>query len=208
MTALAMRPLDALSVTALALSLTGCVLGGKQQAAKNVPPAPAPTVAPAPPPPPPAPLSIPQTHAELPTPQPVNPDALATQAVEAPATVAPSKPRGRPSPSAAKPVEAAAPAAAPTAPPPEPERGPIQEIVQPSDQAKLQNDAESRKREVRQRLEQNPKTKLTRQQRNLVDRIEGFLKVSEEAEKRGDMRKAYELAERAAVLARELPGGK
>ena len=44
-------------------------------------------------------------------------------------------------------------------------------------------------------------------QRNTVERIRAFVKDSDEAEKRGDMREADALAERAVILMRELQSG-
>src|ERR1051325_4783810 len=63
-------------VIAMAVSLGAC-LPGKQKTAKAAPAPPKP-VAPAPPPAPPPNLSAPQTNVELPPPQPVPAEALAS----------------------------------------------------------------------------------------------------------------------------------
>ena len=97
-----MKQAEAILAAAIAISLAGCVLRGRQPQAKAIPVIPAPAVEAAPPPPQ-AKLSIPQTNAELPPPQPVNLDAL-TQAPPpeepppaAPAAARPSR-RSTPAP--------------------------------------------------------------------------------------------------------------
>ncbi len=53
-------------------------------------------------------------------------------------------------------------------------------------------------------LEATQSRRLNRHQQQVVKSIESFLQLSDQAEKRGDMRQANELAARALVLAREL----
>jgi len=192
----------AILIAAFSLWLCGCVIGSKRQIAKATPPAPQP-VAPTVPQAPPAPLSIPQTQVELPAPQPIDPAALATsQPAEAP----PETPAKARPPRRAPPARSAEPAAA--TPPPvetaEPERPPIQDILPAETQKKLQESAQSHKRDVAQLLQQAQSRRLTRQQVGLVKRIEQFVKLSDGAEQSGNMREADEFAERALVLAREL----
>jgi hypothetical protein len=69
---------------------------------------------------------------------------------------------------------------------------------------RMQEEAGARKREVRQIVTSIDRHRLNRQQRGLFDRIQSFLKQSDDAESRGEMRQASELAQRALVLAREL----
>ena len=209
-----MKPMEWMLVGVLVLACAGCVAHGKQQAkASAAPPTPAPTAAPAPPPPRPQPLSIPQTDARLPEPQPISAEALATiRRVEPPVEPA-SEPRParsskgtvagppRPEPPAA---QAQTPAAAAPA---ESERGPVQEIVSPAEAQKMKESAAARKAEVRKTLEQVQAHALTPEQSNQVKRIQSFLQLSDDAEKRSDMRQADALAERALVLARELQSG-
>lgn len=197
-----MKRVAAILIAAFSLWLCGCVIGSKRQIAKATPPAPQP-VAPTVPQAPPAPLSIPQTQVELPAPQPIDPAALATsQPAEAP----PETPAKARPPRRAPPARSAEPAAA--TPPPvetaEPERPPIQDILPAETQKKLQESAQSHKRDVAQLLQQAQSRRLTRQQVGLVKRIEQFVKLSDGAEQSGNMREADEFAERALVLAREL----
>jgi hypothetical protein len=207
----------------LALNLAGCVLRGKQQAKlPAVPPPPQPaaraqnTSAARP-----EPLSIPQTQAQLPPFQPVDPQALAT--VQPPAPPVETQPPKRPPrptvghvPAPAitrpEPPAAAATAATPvTAPPPAPveseARGQVQEILPPEELKHLQDSLAARKLEVHRVLDPALARKLNSQQAAAISRIQSFLQSSDEAEKRGDLRQADALGERAQILAREFQGG-
>lgn len=194
---------------ALVIGQAGCVLGGKPKAAPTPPP---PQPAPAPAATAPAraaeALSIPQTQIKLPPEQPLNLDALPQEPQAAPQENQPRPARAnRPRPSAPKPPEPAAPATITPAPPtPEP-RQPIQEVVPAAEQKRFQEQAQTRKREVRQWLDTAGRRRLTRHQQNTVERIQAFLKDSDDAEARGDMREADALAERAQILLRELQNG-
>jgi hypothetical protein len=83
----------------------------------------------------------------------------------------------------------------------------VQEILQPEELKRLQDSVASRKQEVHRVLDAALARKLTRQQAAAVSRIQSFLQQSEEAEKRGDLRQADALGERAQILAREFQGG-
>jgi len=202
----------------VAISMTGCWGGDKQASAKAVAPPPVPAVKPVARAPP-QPLSTPQTDVQLPPAQPVDPQALAVAPVpEEPAgtSTAPRAPRRtvgppaivqqRPEP-AAQPATTA-PAAATTAPPATEEtRPPIGEIVPPNEMKRLQDSADGRKREIKQLLDQARGRGLTRHEQSVISRIESFVKLSDQAEAKGDMREADALAERALVLAKDLTGG-
>jgi hypothetical protein len=191
-----MRPAEVILVAAMAISLAGCVTAGKPKPVAAVPAPPQPVVAA----PAPQPLSIPQTRVDLPAPQPVNPQALATAPpAEPPAPVQPK--------AAAAPVRRA-PAPQPKADPqPEPSRPPIQEILPAEVQKQLQASAQRHKAEIRTLLAQAQRRRLTAAERGAVARINQFVKLSDDAEKSGDMRSADELAERAHILAKELQSG-
>jgi hypothetical protein len=199
-----MKRVEAILAACMAISLTGCVLRGKTPAANAVPPPkPAAVAAPAPAPPP-QPLSVPQTSVQLPPAQPLTPEAIAsTQPPEEP-PAPPAVPRSTPRRS--PPTRAETTPQGPAAPivPPEPERPPIQEALPAAEMKRLQDEADAAKREIVHRIEQVQLHRLTRQQSSLVSRIRSFVKQSDDAEKRGDMRQASELAQRALVLARDL----
>ena len=197
--------------------MTGCVLRAKQQSKiNNPPPPPRPTAATTQATPPPGPLSIRQTQVDLPAAQPISPEALATTLPagpppedQRPARVPRRAPVAGPPKPEQVPVQAQTPAPAP-APPlaAEPERPPIQEILPPAELKRLQDSADARKREIRRALDQVGPQKLSTQQRDKVERIRSFLKLSDEAERRNDMKPAENLAEKAQTLVGELQSGR
>ncbi len=206
---------------ALALSLiaSGCITAAKPKPVAPAAPAPPTPVLPPAPAPPPEKLSIPQTRVELPAPQPLSAEALAaTRPPEEPVNATPP-PTTRPSrrnpnstastaPVRTETVGPTPPAAA-AAPPPTPEpRPPIQEILPAAETKRLQDQAANDKRIIRQRLEVASKGRQSKQEQRQMEQIQLYLKQSDDAEQQGDMRKAYELAERAMVLAQRLPGGR
>jgi hypothetical protein len=213
-----MRRTGILLIGATVISLAGCVLNGKKSTASAVTP-PAPPAVSSSAPPPRRSLSTPQTQVQLPPAQPVNPEALAAapqpeDQVEAPANPRPPR-RVGPSAIPAPPrnTEAAQtapqPAAAPAAAPPvEETRPPIGEIVPPSETRKLQDSADAHKREIKQLLDQARAKGLTKRQQTVVEHIESFVKMSDQAQGKGDMRNADALAERALVLAKDLQGAR
>jgi hypothetical protein len=185
--------------------LAGCTLGASKQAAVPPPPKPAAVQPPAPDPP----LSIPQTAVTLPSPQPVNPDAIpVVQAAQAPA---PPKTDTPPAPKVARRT-----AAGPPKPDPEPEadspptvaapeQAPIQPILNGDEQKRIQAAMEARKREIAEKLARAKEARrLSSHDQSLVERIQSFLAQCAQAEGRGDYSQADTLSERALVLAREL----
>jgi hypothetical protein len=190
----------------LAIAMTGCALGGKPKTAVPAVPVPAAAAVASPA----EPLSVPQTHVQLPPPQPLNPEALVAPPPQAP-------------PAVVSPVQTAAPTArrvpvvssAPPQPDPapavvvaEPARPSIQEVLPEGERSKLQNDAAASRKRVRAWLESTSARRLSGQPKLTRDRIQSFLKASDDAERRGDFREAVQLAERAEILMRELQGGR
>jgi hypothetical protein len=192
----------------MALSSAGCVLRGKQQANANpTPPTPAPAVKPAPAPRP-QPLSIAQTQAQLPPSQQISAEALATLQPQPPPVESPAEPQAprRPAGPVVSPARPETPPVQVQAPEAEP-RPTVQEIVAPVELKRLQESADGRKQEIRKVLEQAQARGLSSDQREIVKRVQSFVQLSDEAEKRGDMRQADALAERGQVLVRELQNG-
>lgn len=193
-------PLGLCVIGLLAAGLSGCTLtAGKKSA---VPPPPPPAVAPPAPEPP---LSVPQTSVVLPSPQPVNLDAIPP--IETAQKAAPEKtepaaapPRAarRPAPARQEPEpEADAPAAPP------PEQPQIQPIVSADEQKRIRSAIESRRREIGEWFNR-AKSHTSNHNQDLIDRINSFLNQSSQAERRGDYTQADVLSERALILAREL----
>jgi hypothetical protein len=185
--------------------LVGCTLGAAKQAAAPPPPKPAAVQQPAPEPQ----LSIPQTAVTLPSPQPVNPDAI-PQPVTAQVPV-PEKTDPPPAPRTSRRA-----AATPPKPDPEPEseappaaalteQAPIQPILSGNEQKRIEAAIEVRKRETLDKLDHN-KGRLSKHDQSIVERINSFLLQSDQAAKRGDYSQADALSERALILARTLPG--
>jgi len=205
---------------ALVFLLGGCVLKRTPKtvaAANTVTPKPMPA-APAPPPPSPEPLSIPQTNVTLPAPQPLTAEAQASaQLPEEAASPSPAssrkprKPGGTSGatnrsepprteaakPEAAKPEAAKPEPAGPAAPAPAPQ---IRALVSPEEEQQYKQRADETRRETAQRINHLRGQNLTE--------INNFLKQSQDAEKRGDMRAAYEFADKALTLVKVLTGGK
>jgi hypothetical protein len=189
----------------LAIAIAGCAKHGKSQTAAAVVPVPAaPAVAT-----PPEPLSVPQTHVQLPPPQPLNPEALVVPLPQAPApAVSPAQP--------AAPAVRRSPAVsgAPLKPDPapavvaEPARPSIQEVLPEAQRSKLRDDAAASRKRIRGWLDSTMAQTLTGQAKLTRDRIQSFLKASDDAERRGDLREAVQLAQRAEILIRELQGGR
>ena len=161
---------------------------------------------------------MPQTEVQLPPVQPVPENALdmvtATEVQPAPPppTRTSNKRRG-PTPStppvAAPPAEQATPPATPPAnatASPETERPDVHEVLPPNERIRLQNNADSQKRTVRTWLASSKGRKLDSTNNPTVQRIKSLLQTSDEAETKGDMREASELADHAVAYMRELQG--
>jgi hypothetical protein len=215
-----MKTAQAILVVVLAGTLAGCVVRAKQSA-NNTPPPPQPAAKTEPVAAQPQPLSIPQTQVELPPPQRVSAEATAAarppdEAVEpAAAPVARSTTGTRRStaatttPHTETPAPTTPPAANPPAAAAPPETNPrIQEIVSPTEQKRLQDLAEARKKDARQLLDQAGTRKLNRRETGLKRSIESFLKLCDQAEGKGDMRQAADYADRALTLAKDLQSGR
>lgn len=194
------------SLILLMVPLVGCVLGAKKQAAAPPPPKPAVVQPPAPE----QPLSIPQTAVNLPSPQPLNPDALPevpiAQQPPAPEKTAPPAVRTARHTPAAPPKTETEPDPEPESPPATvvPEQAPpIQPILSGDELKRIQGDIESRKKEIKEKLS-HVKGNLSKHDQDLLDRIQSFLAQCEEAAVRGDYTQANSLSERAYVLANEL----
>jgi len=190
----------------LAMTMAGCVLRGKPKAAIPAAPSPAaatePLVKPAV-----EPLSVPQTQVKLWPQQPLDPQALVVESPPqspppAAAAAQPSAPATRRPPAAAS---APKPDPLPVAPA-EPARPSIEEVL--PERSQLQEKVAASQKRIRAWLETTTAQRLTGQAKLTRDRIQSFLKASDEAERVGDLREAVQLAERAEILMRELQGGR
>ena len=212
----------AISLLAVMLALASCELGGKTAAAKT-PPVPTAVVAP-PPPAPPTPISSPQTEIQLPPEQPVSQEALATIQVapiepkppEAPQPEPPAKPttrRNAPAPQPKPETPAPAVADVPAPPPPavqapteEPSR--LQPVFTEEERRRILAEIEKRRGEIEGILHGVSQRRLSVSKRNVVTRIRSFMEVADDAARRGDLRSADSLWQRALILAQELASGR
>jgi len=194
------------SVILLILPLAACNLGMSKQATPPPPAAPAAVQPPVPDPQ----LSVPQTAVVLPSPQPVNPDAIpaAVPVAEVPApgkTEAPPVVHTTRRGAATQPKSDTDTEAEPPAAPVVQEQAPIQPILSGDEQKKLQDNIEGRKHEIEERLARAGHH-LSAHNRVLVERISSFLTQCTQAERRGEYSQADALSERALILAKELSG--
>jgi hypothetical protein len=143
---------------------------------------------------------------QLPRPQPLDPDSLATapSAAAPPAAVPP--PANKPAQTTRRPV--ATPPKPETPPPAETARPPIQEILRPDVQQQLRRSAQDHRSQALQLVAQAQRRSLSAAEQALVTRINQFVKSSSEAERNGELRSADDLAGRAHILAKELQSGK
>ncbi len=208
-----MKTAHATLIVAIAISLSGCITGGKPKV--TTPPAPQPAPAPQTPPPAaaPLPLSMPQTQVQLPPEQPLDPEALqpATPTAEVqPAPPTPTRATRKPKPApavTAPPPEPAAAVATPPASPPAEERGDVRQSISPAEQERLKNNADGQKRLIRSFFNSSRGRRMNANDPTVV-RIKALLQASDEKEEKGDMREASDLADRAMGFLRELQSGR
>jgi hypothetical protein len=197
-----MKRLKVILVAAMAIPLAGCLLIGKPKALP-APPAPPQPAAPATP----QELSIPQTQVYLPPRQVPKNEAFNTAQAPEPAPEVEPKP-APPQPHTPRAAPPQAPKPVVETPPSEPPRPPIQEILPPDEEKRLQHSAEGHRADTLALLAVARRRHLTARENQKVEDINQFLKQSEQAETGKDMRSADQLAERAHILAKELQGGR
>ena len=215
-----MRLLLAIPLLAACVGLASCELRGNTNAAKT-PPTPTATAAPPPVAAPQAPISSPQTEIQLPAAQPISAEALATIQT-APAQPKPPEPQPepatrpvtrRPAPAPApppKPTESAAPAEAQPALPPAPAEEPprLQPVYSEEEKRRILGEIEKRRGEIAGILRGINQRRLAAEKKSVIGRIHSFMDVADDAARRGDLRSADSLSQRAVILAQELASGR
>ena len=210
-----MRPVFHTTIVLLGLVLSACEM--KTPRAKTPPPPqpdsakaePAPESAPA------EPLSIPQTQVRLPSPQPIDPEALATPPVYVPAEQTQTskshrgskrqgpQPASAPSPGKPETVETAD-----VPPATETPRPPIGPVLSDEERRRMTDDINARLKNVDQMLGRISALHPTEAEKASVERILSFQKLSREAVERGEIQPASALADRAVLLAQEVLHGR
>ncbi len=214
-----MKLLLGIFLLAAAMVLSSCDTFAKSSASKTpATPKPAAAVAQTPPPAPPQPISTPQTEIQLPPAQPVSNEALATIQGPPPEPKAPEpvepEPTAKPAtrrPTAPRPAEATAPAATaetPAATPPAEERPRLQPVYTEEERRRILGEIERRRGEIEGILRGVNQSRVPSNQRGVIDSIHSFLSSCDDSAKRGDLRSAEALSERALILARELASGR
>ena len=211
-----MRPVLHTTIVLLALVLSACEM--KTPRAKTLPP-PQPDSAKAEPPQesaPTEPLSIPQTQVRLPSPQPIDPDALATPPVYVPAEQSQTskthhggnKRQGPQPASAASPGKPETTETADAPPATETSRPPIGPVLSDEERRRMTEDISSRLQEVEKMLGRIAALHPTDAEKASVEKIRSFHKLSHEALERGEIQQANALADRAVLLAQEVLHGR
>jgi len=155
------------------------------------------------------PISVPQTQVTLPSPQPIQAEALATVRPESQPSPEPANPAARP-PRSTPPrndrQQAIAPPqpAAPQTPAAQPSRVRIRPVESAAERKRLMTGISARKRQVQEILGKVRNRTLTEAQKSAVERIQAFLEQTDAALKDQDLQQADALSNRALVLSQVL----
>jgi len=188
------------------LTLPACSLRAGGTGSK--PPAAAPQPAPAAKPPVETaadlPISVPQTQVILPTPQPIQAEALAVK-VEPPPTTAPASQTAKPRPAPrSEPRQSTAQAPAGPQLPPAASRRRIRPVESPEERHRLTSEIAASQRQVHENLAKAKTRQLTDKEKSAVERIVAFLEQADVATKDQDLQQAAALSNRALVLSQDL----
>ena len=209
-----MRLIFKITIGLLALALSACEM--KLPRAKTTPP-PQPASAKEEPPQEPAPagpLSSPQTQVRLPSPQPIDPEAVVTPPVNVPAEPSQShqahrgnkrqgpQPATAPSPGKPETLETA------EAPPPtETQRPPIGPVLSDEERRRWTEEIYARLKDVDQMLSRIAALRLSDAEKSSQERIRSWQKLSRELAEHGEIQQASNLVDRAVLLAQEVLRG-
>lgn len=210
-----MRPVFKITVTLLALVLSACEM--KLPRAKTAPP-PQPVSPKAEPPQesaPAEPLSSPQTQVRLPSPQPIDPDAVVTPPVTVPAepsqthqTHRGTKRQGPQPASGTSPGKPETVETAEAPPATEPQRPPIGPVLSDEERRRWTEEIYARLKDVDQMLGRIAALRLSDAEKSSLERIRSFQKLSREAVEHGEIQQASALVDRAVLLAQEVLRGR
>jgi hypothetical protein len=207
-----MRLASKTTIGVAALLLCACEMKAPRAKTPTPPQTAAAKTEPPPEPVPSEPLSIPQTQVRLPSPQPLDPEAVVSPPPSTPAGTSAARTAGRPkkptppptaAPSKPEAVETAEAPAATEAPPRR-----IEPVLPDEQRRRLNEDIVSRLREVDQLLGRIAARTPSDKEKESVERIRSFKDLSFQALERGDTQQANGLADRALLLAKEMLRGR
>jgi hypothetical protein len=161
------------------------------------------------------PISVPQTQVTLPSPQPIQAEALAVRPESQPTpdpANQPVRPQRNPAPARpeARPQATAQPAGPPAPPPAAPTvtRRRIRPLESPAERQRLLAGITARQKQVQDVLAKAKSRPLSEAEKSAADRIQGFLAQTESALKDDDLQQAEALSNRALLLCQELSSEK
>ncbi len=161
------------------------------------------------------PISIAQTNVVLPTPQPIQADALGAAPPEVTRAPEPSGQTAKPRVSSAPRTEPRQQTSvtAPQGPPPPPanpagSRRRIRPVESAAERHRLLTEISARQRQVQDILAKAKTRQLSEQEKAAAERIQAFLDQTEGALKDQDLQQAEALSSRALLLCQELNSGK
>jgi len=152
------------------------------------------------------PVSVPQTQVTLPSPQPIQAEALAVVKVEPPPT-APASQTAKPRPAAPRTEprqQTAVQAPAGPQPPPAASRRRIRPVESPEERNRLLAEIATSQRQAHDNLAKAKTRPLTEVEKSAVERIVAFLEQADTATKDQDLQQAAALSNRALVLSQDL----
>ena len=151
------------------------------------------------------PLSVPQTQVDLPRPQPIQEEALATIRPESPPPPEPATPATRPARPRPEPRQQATAPPPPTPPANPPATRPrIRPVETPGERQRLLTGITNRKGQVQDALAKAKNRQLTEAEKSAVERIQAFLEQTDAALKDQDLQQAEALSNRALMLCQVL----
>ncbi len=155
------------------------------------------------------PISVPQTQVTLPTPQPVQDEALASAKPDAP-TTQPAVPPVKPARPAQPKPEPRQSTAAPPPMPPQPAPAPpasrrrIRPVESAAERRRLTAEIATHQKHVQDILAKARSRQLSDAEKSAVERIQAFLEQTEAALKEQDLQQAAALSNRALLLSQDL----
>ena len=153
------------------------------------------------------PISVPQTQVTLPSPQPIQAEALTTVQPEAPAAAPPAqtvKPPRAAQPKPEQRQQTTAPTVPAGAQPPPASRRRIRPVESAAERRRLTAEISARQQKVLDNLAKIRSRRLSDAEKSALERIQSFLEQTDAALKDQDLQQAAALSNRALLLSQDL----